>query len=80
MIKGALYYRLENLTVSFGPTLRRVGQNLFRQGIASQGAMAHEDTIVPSLRCVPISDSKYPKLLDVSPNNVLLPTPLLNSS
>ena len=35
--------------------------------MASQGAMGHEDTRVPSLRCVPISDSKYPRLLDVSP-------------
>ena len=34
--------------------------------MAAQGASAHEDTMQPSLRCVPISDSKYPKLLDVS--------------
>jgi len=33
--------------------------------------MGHDDRLVPSLRCVPISDSKYPKLLDadwVAPN------------
>ena len=66
LFKGALYYKLENMTVGLAPTLRRWGQNLYRQGMASQGAMAHEDTLVPSLRCVPISNSKFPRLLDVS--------------
>ena len=36
---------------------------MFRAGMANQGAMAHEDTIQPSLRCVPISASKFPRLL-----------------
>ena len=75
MIKGALYFKLENLSVSLSPALRSWGQTLFRQGMASQGAMAHEDTIVPSLRCVPISDGKFPKLLDVS----VFPRPWLYS-
>ena len=66
MLKGLLYYKLDNLTVSMGPQLRSWGQSLFRAGMAAQGASAHEDTMQPSLRCVPISDSKYPKLLDVS--------------
>lgn len=66
MIKGILYYKFENAAVSFGPTLRRWGQNMYRAGMAAQGNMAHEDAPVPSLRCVPISDSKYPKLLSVS--------------
>lgn len=66
MLKGILYYKFENLTVQMGPVLRNWGQSLFRSGLAFQGASAHEDKIVPSLRCVPISASKYPKLLDVS--------------
>ena len=66
MLKGALYYNLENVTIGLSPTLRRWGQNLFRSGMANQGAMAHEDTIQPSLRCVPISASKFPRLLEVS--------------
>ena len=66
MFKGALYYKLENMTVGFAPTLRRWGQNLFRSGMVNQGAAGHEDTLVPSLRCVPISNSKFPRLLDVS--------------
>jgi len=66
MFKAALYYKLENVTIGLGPHLRRLGQNLFRAGMANQGAMAHEDTIQPSLRCVPISASKFPRLLDVS--------------
>ena len=71
MFKGVLYYKLENSFVSLGPKLRSAGQSLFRAGMASQGAMGHEDTRVPSLRCVPISDSKYPRLLDVSPTLLL---------
>lgn len=71
MLKGVLFYKLENLTISVGPAFRAWGQNLFRQGMAMQGASAHEDRLVPSLRCVPVSESKYPKLLDgdwVAPN------------
>jgi len=33
MFKGILYYKLENLTVSFAPSLRQWGQQLFRQGM-----------------------------------------------
>ena len=66
MFKGALYYKLENMTVGLAPNLRRWGQNLFRTGMVNQGAGGHEDTLVPSLRCVPISNSKFPRLLDVS--------------
>lgn len=65
MLKGVLYFKLENATVSLGPIFRQWGQQLFRQGMAMQGVSAHEDTLVPSLRCVPVSESKYPKLLDV---------------
>lgn len=66
MFKGALYYKLENMTIGLAPSLRGWGQNLFRAGMANQGAMAHEDTIQPSLRCVPVSASKFPRLLKVS--------------
>jgi len=37
--------------------------------------MAHQDYLVPSLRCIPISKSKFPKTLDadwVAPNAVLI--------
>ena len=66
MIRGLAFYKLENFSVSMGPTVRAWGQSMFRAGMAAQGAMAHEDSMQPSLRCVPISDAKYPKLLDVS--------------
>ncbi len=36
-----------------------------------QGDLANEDRLVPSMRCVPISDAKFPRLLDadwVAPN------------
>lgn len=72
MFKGALYYKLENMTIGLGPRLRGWGQNMFRAGMANQGAMAHEDTLQPSLRCVPISASKFPRLLSVSLSKVLI--------
>ena len=40
-----------------------------------QGAMGHQDTLVPSLRCIPISNSKFPRTLDadfVAPNAVVI--------
>ena len=40
-----------------------------------QGDLAHEDRLVPSMRCIPISDSKYPKLLDadwIAPNATVI--------
>jgi len=43
--------------------------------MALQGKMAHEDTIQPSLRCIPISNSKFPRsvLSDwIAPNAVLI--------
>jgi hypothetical protein len=74
-LKGALYYKLENATVGMAPKIRKMGRNLFKQGNDLQGASAHKDYLVPSLRCVPISNSKYPKTLDadwVAPNAVLI--------
>lgn len=43
--------------------------------MANQAAMAHEDKIQPSLRCVAISASKFPRLLDgdwVAPNATVI--------
>jgi len=43
--------------------------------MANQAAMAHEDTIQPSLRCVAISSSKFPRLLKgdwVAPNATVI--------
>lgn len=66
MLKGVLYFKLETFSAKvLGPLFRSAGQNLFRQGVALQGEIGHEDRLVPSLRCVPISDAKYPRLLDV---------------
>ena len=67
MFKGVLYFKLETLTARvLGPMFRRTGQSMYRQGVTLQGVLGHEDRLVPSMRCVPISDSKYPKLLDVT--------------
>ncbi len=67
MFKGVLYFKLESLTSRvLGPIFRRTGQNLFRQGVAFQGELANDDRLVPSMRCIPMSDAKYPRLLDVS--------------
>lgn len=69
MLKGLLYYRFENMTVSMAPLLRNWGRTLFNNGMANQGPSAHADRIVPSLRCVPTSAGTYPKLLDVRTSN-----------
>ena len=67
MLKGILYYKFENLTARvLGPFLRRTGQSLFNRGSRMQGELANNDRLMPSLRCVAISDAMYPRLLDVS--------------
>jgi len=67
MLKGVLYYKFETLTAKvLGPLFRRTGQAIYQSGVSFQGEHGHEDRLVPSLRCVPISDAKYPRLLDVS--------------
>lgn len=74
-LKGHLFYKLENLTHKLGPMVRKQGQDLIKQGMALQGEMGHTDTMQPSLRCIPISNQKYPKALDsdwVAPNAVLI--------
>jgi len=48
---------------------------MFKKGANLQGAAGSVDAHQPSLRCIPISESKYPKLLDsdwVAPNAVVI--------
>jgi hypothetical protein len=67
MLKGVLFYKLENITARvIAPFLRSTGQAVFHRGQQFQGQLQNDDRLVPSLRCIPISDGKYPKLLDVS--------------
>jgi len=43
--------------------------------MALQGPYGHQDSLVPSLRCIPVSNTLYPKTLDadfVAPNAVLI--------
>jgi hypothetical protein len=76
MLKGVIYFKLETFTARvLGPLFRRTGQLVFGQGVAMQGNLSNEDRLVPSLRCVPISDAKYPRLLDadwVAPNATVI--------
>ena len=66
MFKGVLYFKLETLTARvLGPIFRRTGQSIYHSGVSMQGEYGHEDRLVPSTRCIPISDAKYPRLLDV---------------
>lgn len=66
MFKGVLFYKLENFTARvLAPLFRRTGQQIYAAGVQYEGDLKSEDRLVPSLRCVPISDAKYPKLLDV---------------
>lgn len=45
MLKGRLFWSMENLATSMGPWFRNIGQNMFRAGMANQGVAAHTDTI-----------------------------------
>lgn len=66
---------MEGLSQSMGPKFRAMGQSLFKQGMDSQGAMAHADKVIPSLRCVPTSAGKYPRLLSgdwIAPNATVI--------
>tara|TARA_B110000285_G_C15027973_1_gene565197 strand:+ start:48 stop:338 length:291 start_codon:yes stop_codon:yes gene_type:complete len=74
-LKSHIYYALENSTAALGPKIRKMGQAYYQRGLDMQGNMGHEDTMQPSLRCVPISNSKYPRavLSDwIAPNAVLI--------
>lgn len=76
MLKGVLYFKLETFSARvLGPLFRRTGQSLYASGTALQGSFSNEDRLVPSVRCVPISDAKYPRLLDadwVAPNATVI--------
>jgi carbonic anhydrase/acetyltransferase-like protein (isoleucine patch superfamily) len=74
-LKGALYYKLENATVALAPKIRQIGQQLYARGVALQGNLAHEDTLQPSLRCLPSADGKFPNAFVsdwIAPNAVMV--------
>lgn len=72
MFKRVFFYRLDRImTGKVGPKLRALGQSYYKKGMELQGEHAHEDTIVPSMRSIPLSDTVYPKMLEadwVAPN------------
>lgn len=73
--KGAIYYKLENVTTALAPKIRQMGQQLYARGLALQGTLGHQDTLQPSLRCVSDQNGKYPDVLSsdwVAPNAVLI--------
>jgi carbonic anhydrase/acetyltransferase-like protein (isoleucine patch superfamily) len=35
MLKGVLFYKLENMTHKVGPVLRKIGQGIYRAGVAN---------------------------------------------
>lgn len=56
-----------------GPWFRATGQSTYHRGHQLQGEQGQQDRLVPSLRCIPVSARKYPKLLSsdwVAPNVV----------
>jgi len=74
-LKGALFYRLENLTYRLGPRIRRIGQQTYDKGMELQGENAHTDTMQPSLRSIPTGNNTYPKCVTsdwVAPNAVVV--------
>jgi carbonic anhydrase/acetyltransferase-like protein (isoleucine patch superfamily) len=49
-MKGVLFYKLDNVVTNIGPKLRQLGQQVYKQGVAMQGNLHHDDKLVPSLR------------------------------
>lgn len=76
MFKRIVFHNLEKTVVTgLGPALRKWGQSLFNTGVDMVGEDGHRDRLVPSLRCVPINDKVYPKLLTadwVAPNATVI--------
>ncbi len=76
MFRGYFFTKLENTTVKYiAPLFRTVGQSLYDSGTAIGGRYLSNDRLVPSLRCVPISGSKFPRTLDcdwVAPNATIV--------
>lgn len=55
--------------------IRKSGQGIFDSGVKMGGKYISTDRIVPSLRCVPISNSKFPKTLEadwIAPNSTII--------
>lgn len=76
MFKRIFYHKMEKYTVtSLGPMLRKWGQSVFNTGVEMAGPDAHRDTLVKSLRCVPLNNKVFPKLLSadwVAPNATVI--------
>lgn len=76
MFTRVFFYKLDNIiTTKLGPQIRTWGQNMFRKGVELQGEFANPDVLVPSLRCVPLSNNVYPRLLEadwVAPNATVI--------
>lgn len=72
MLKRVLYLQLEKFTINtYAPFYRKLGQSLFWRGVDMTGDNEHTDTLVPSLRAVPLNEKVYPKVLSadwVAPN------------
>ena len=76
MLSWVLFYKMDNFVVtSLAPLLWGWGQQLYRQGIDLQGEFANPDKLQPSMRCIPLSNTIYPKLLEadwVAPNATVI--------
>lgn len=76
MLKRVLFHKMDKATVTtLGPMLRRWGQSVFNTGVNYCGEDCHKDQLVRSLRCVPLNNKVFPKLLSadwVAPNATVI--------
>jgi serine acetyltransferase len=76
MFKRVLFHKLEKFTVqTLAPTIRKWGQQIYRAGTEYTGDDQQHDELVKSLRCVPINDKVFPKLLTadwIAPNATVI--------
>lgn len=63
-MKGVLFYKLDNVVTNIGPKLRQLGQQVYKQGVAMQGNLHHDDKLVPSLRNLKSQSGAVPNNFD----------------
>ncbi len=76
MFRRIIFHRLEKFTLgSIAPGIRRAGQSFFNSGVEVTGDNGVHDDLVKSMRCVPLNNTIYPKLLTadwIAPNATII--------
>lgn len=76
MLGRFIYHQIDKFCVTkAGPQLRKWGQGIFNTGLDYCGDNHHRDPLRKSLRCIPLNNKVFPKLLTadwVAPNATVI--------